>query len=251
MDIEGELKIEELAQVVAVPLDFHAGSLRALIERSALAPADTARLRSSRASSSGSLRTLFVINATSPTSHRAARPILSYLRELDVFAIVHTTLREPEAVWGRLPNAEIFHSPAVSETLQPLIDAPFFFDLAVALAYARGLSPEAIDRPRNLAKSVTTTGAENRAEAEERAALWQASIDTQRLADRIRHRFSFLSISSRPILRPGPVKFREGMLAIPTVADAAAISPSPRSVSVAAQLPQDDVDESRLGHSAT
>jgi hypothetical protein len=56
----------------------------------------------------------------------------------------------------------------VSNLFQPLIDAPFFFDLAVALAYARGLSPEEIDRPRNLAKSVTTTGAERRAEVEAR-----------------------------------------------------------------------------------
>lgn len=38
----------------------------------------------------------------------------------------------------------------------------------MALAYARGLAPEDIDRPRNLAKSVTTTGSERRAEVEAR-----------------------------------------------------------------------------------
>lgn len=166
IDVEAELKIEELAQVVALPLDFHAESLRSLIEGSALAPADDDRRR-----------TLFVVNATGPAAHQAARPILSYLGELGVFAIVHTTLAEPEAAWGALPNAEIFVSPAVAGPLQPLIDAPFFFDLAVALAYARGLTAEEIDRPRNLAKSVTTTGAERRAELEGRRELRNISLD--------------------------------------------------------------------------
>jgi hypothetical protein len=44
------------------------------------------------------------------------------------------------------------------------------------MAYARGLSPEEIDRPRNLAKSVTTTGAERRAAVEARRDFRNVSL---------------------------------------------------------------------------
>ena len=153
VDIEAELKIEELAQVVARTIDFHAASLRALIESSAWAPDDAQRI-------------LFIINATTPEAHRAARPALNYMAELDVFCLVHTTIHSTVSDWQQMENCAVFLSPAVSPALQPLIDASFFFDLAVALAYARGLSADEIDRPRNLAKSVTTTGAERRAAVE-------------------------------------------------------------------------------------
>ncbi|MEW5957536.1 MAG: hypothetical protein AB1801_07425 [Chloroflexota bacterium] len=153
--IEAELKIEELAQVVACPLDFHDASLRALIEHSAIAAQEQQR-------------TLFVINATTAEQQREARPVIDYLNGLGVFCLIHTTPHAGLEDWQARPQAEVFVSPSVSERLQPLIDAPFFFELAVALAYTRGLSPDEIDRPRNLAKSVTTTAAEPRAEVETR-----------------------------------------------------------------------------------
>lgn len=149
VDIEAELKIEELAQVVARTSDFHAASLRPLIERSALVDDDRRRI-------------LFIVNATSAAAQQEAKYVVNYLRELGVFCLIHTTPNDRLETWQELPNAEVFVSPLVTETLQALIDAPFFFDLAVALAYARGLSSEEIDRPRNLAKSVTVTGAERR-----------------------------------------------------------------------------------------
>jgi hypothetical protein len=149
VDIEAELKIEELAQVVARTSDFHAASLRPLIERSALVDDDRRRI-------------LFIVNATSAAAQQEAKYVVNYLRELGVFCLIHTTPNDRLETWKELPNAEVFVSPLVTETLQALIDAPFFFDLAVALAYARGLSSEEIDRPRNLAKSVTVTGAERR-----------------------------------------------------------------------------------------
>jgi hypothetical protein len=80
------------------------------------------------------------------------------------------------AEWQALPNAAVFVSPPISDALQPLIDAPFFFDLAVAFAYARGLSADEIDRPRNLAKSVTTTGAEKRVAVEARREFYNADL---------------------------------------------------------------------------
>ncbi len=155
IDIEAELKVEELAQILACPFDFHAPSLRSLVERSAIVRDDRQRA-------------LFIINATSEKSRKDANAVINYLNALGVFCIVHTNPSEHSEYWGSLENVEIFYSPQVSENLQALIDAPFFFDLAVALAYARGLSPREIDRPRNLAKSVTTTGAEKRAEIESR-----------------------------------------------------------------------------------
>ena len=155
VDIEAELKIEELAQVMALASDFHAASLRPLIERCALVDGDRRRI-------------LFIINATSAEAHQEASTIIHYLKELGVFCFIHTTPHDELAAWQMLPNAEVFVSPAVSRLLQPLIDAPFFFDLAVALAYARGLTADEIDRPRNLAKSVTVTGAERRAVVEAR-----------------------------------------------------------------------------------
>jgi len=155
IDIEAELKIEELAQILACPFDFHTPSLRSLMERSAIVRDDHQR-------------TLFIINATSEESRKDANTVINYLNALGVFCIVHTTPGEYSDSWDSLENVETFQSPQVSDVLQPLIDAPFFFDFAVALAYARGLSPREIDRPRNLAKSVTTTGAEKRSDVESR-----------------------------------------------------------------------------------
>lgn len=155
VDIEAELKIEELAQIVARTSDFHDADLRALIERSALVGDDRRRV-------------LFVINATAAEAQWEAQFIINYLHELDVFCLIHTTPHDRLEEWEALSNTAVFVSPHVSDSLQSLVDAPFFFELAVALAYARGLSPDEIDRPRNLAKSVTTTGAERRALVEAR-----------------------------------------------------------------------------------
>jgi len=155
IEIEAELKIEELAQIVACPFDFHIPSLRSLIERSAIVRDDRQR-------------TLFIINATSDEAQKDARSVVNYLNSLGVFCIVHTTLSEQSEAWQALPHVEVFYSPQVSDNLQSLIDAPFFFEFAVALTYARDLSPEEVDRPRNLAKSVTTTSAEKRSEVEAR-----------------------------------------------------------------------------------
>lgn len=168
IDIEAELKIEELAQIVAGTADFHDADLRALIERSALVQDDRRR-------------TLFIINATTPAAQWEAQFIINYLRELDVFCLIHTTLHDQTAAWQKLPNTAVFISPQVLDALQPLVDAPFFFELAVALAYARGLSPDEIDRPRNLAKSVTTTGAERRALVEARRSFH--NVDLQEFND--------------------------------------------------------------------
>jgi glucosamine 6-phosphate synthetase-like amidotransferase/phosphosugar isomerase protein len=164
IEIEAELKIEELAQIVACPFDFHAPSLRSLIERSAIVTEDRQR-------------TLFVINATSDEAQNDARTVINYLNSLGVFCIVHTTPSEQSESWQSLPHVEVFYSPQVSDKLQPLIDAPFFFELAVALAYARGLSSEEIDRPRNLAKSVTTTSAEKRSEIEFRRDFFNITLE--------------------------------------------------------------------------
>jgi glucosamine 6-phosphate synthetase-like amidotransferase/phosphosugar isomerase protein len=163
VDIEGELKVEELAQIVANTFEFHSASLRSLIERSAIVDDDRQR-------------TLFIINATAPERHWEARAVVNYLSALGVFCIIHTTPHAEVAAWEAIPTAEVFVSPSVSDPFQPLIDAPFFFDLAVALAYARGLSPEDIDRPRNLAKSVTTTAAERRAEVEGRQEFYNVTL---------------------------------------------------------------------------
>jgi glucosamine 6-phosphate synthetase-like amidotransferase/phosphosugar isomerase protein len=155
IDIEGELKIEELAQIMATTVDFHGASLRALIEQTAMMPDDKQRI-------------LFVINTTTPERHQEAALVINYLNSLGVFCVIHTTPNDWVESWQALPMTELFVSPSVSDLLQPLVDAPFFFDLAVALAYARGLSPDDIDRPRNLAKSVTTTAAERRGDVEAR-----------------------------------------------------------------------------------
>jgi len=163
IDIEAELKIEELAQIVACPFDFHSPSLRTLMEHSAIVGDDRQR-------------TLFIINATSEESRKEAGTVISYLNALGVFCIVHTTPEYSEN-WESFENVEIFQSPQVSEVLQPLIDAPFFFDFAVAMAYGRGLSPREIDRPRNLAKSVTTTGAEKRSDVESRFEFSNISLE--------------------------------------------------------------------------
>jgi glucosamine 6-phosphate synthetase-like amidotransferase/phosphosugar isomerase protein len=163
IDIEAELKIEELAQIVACPFDFHNPSLRTLMEHSSIVGDDRQR-------------TLFIINATSEESRQEAGTVINYLNALGVFCIVHTTPEYSE-LWQSFENVEIFQSPQVSRALQPLIDAPFFFDFAVAMAYGRGLSPREIDRPRNLAKSVTTTGAEKRSEVESRYEFTNISLE--------------------------------------------------------------------------
>ncbi len=172
VDLEGELKIEELGQIVANTFEFHSASLRPLIERSAVVPDDRQR-------------TLFIINVTGQTEQREARAIIDYLRVLEVFCLIHTTPNPDVETWQAISTVEVFVSPYLSVLLQPLIDVLFFFDLAVAIAYARGLSPEEIDRPRNLAKSVTTTAAERRADIEIRPEfnnVTLANFDAGRLA---------------------------------------------------------------------
>lgn len=164
IDLEGELKIEEIAQVVGLPIDFHATSLRPLMERSALVESDAAR-------------TLFIFNVTTQAAHAEARPLIAYLQSLRVFCIVHTTPHALVSTWQEMENTAVFVTPQVAPQLQPLLDAPFFFDLAVALGYARGLSPAAIDSPRNLAKSVTTTGAERRVVVESRPELENITLE--------------------------------------------------------------------------
>ncbi len=163
IDIEGELKIEELAQIVANTFEFHSASLRPLIERSAIMTEDR-------------YRTLFIINATTLSRLQEAHTVINYLKALGVFCIIHTIPNNNVESWRAIPTAELFVSPHLSDLLQPLVDAPFYFDLAVAMAYARGLSPEEIDRPRNLAKSVTTTAAERRTEVEARPEFQNVSL---------------------------------------------------------------------------
>jgi hypothetical protein len=126
---------------------------------------------------SDTARTLFVFNVTSPEAHAEVRPLIAYLHGLDVFCIIHTTPHARVDEWKAMENTAVFVTPQVSPLLQPLLDAPFFFDLAVALAYARGLSPAQIDSPRNLAKSVTTTGAERRVVVEARSELHNVTLE--------------------------------------------------------------------------
>ncbi|MGB7873969.1 MAG: hypothetical protein WBL25_06265 [Anaerolineales bacterium] len=164
IDIEAELKIEELAQILACSFDFHTPSLRSLMERSAILTEDRQR-------------TLFIVNATSEESWNEAGTVINYLNALGVFCVVHTTLERNSEPWLNFENVETFQSPQVSEALQALIDAPFFFEFAVAMAYGRGLSPREIDRPRNLAKSVTTTGAEKRSDVEARYEFSNISLE--------------------------------------------------------------------------
>ena len=163
IDLEGELKIEEVAQVVSLALDFHATSLRPLIEQSSLAQSDARRV-------------LFVVNASTPAAHREAQAIISYLKTLGAPCLIHCTPHERLAQWQALEEATVFVTPQASPLLQPLLDALFFFELAVALGYARGLTAAQIDSPRNLAKSVTTTGAERRAAVEARRELHNINL---------------------------------------------------------------------------
>ncbi|MFW6069639.1 MAG: SIS domain-containing protein [bacterium] len=163
IDLEGELKIEEVAQVVSLALDFHATSLRPLIEHSSLAENDARRV-------------LFVLNASTPAAHREAQAIISYLETLRVPCLIHCTPHERLAQWQALEEATVFVTPQASPPLQPLLDALFFFELAVGLGYARGLTAAQIDSPRNLAKSVTTTGAERRTAVEARRELQNVNL---------------------------------------------------------------------------
>jgi glucosamine 6-phosphate synthetase-like amidotransferase/phosphosugar isomerase protein len=143
IEVEGELKIEELAQIVAIALPPQASSLRPLIERTILATQEEQRI-------------LFVVNASTPEAKTAVLPLLHYLQERNVPALL---LCSATGFIGELAE-NCFPVPMITAECQPLLDAIFFFELAVGLAYARGLSPGDVDRPRNLAKSVTTTGAE-------------------------------------------------------------------------------------------
>ncbi|HSG15003.1 MAG TPA: hypothetical protein VLE70_01615, partial [Anaerolineae bacterium] len=195
IDIEAELKIEELAQIVARTSDFHAASLRPLIERSALFDDDRRRV-------------LFIINATSTEAQRETSYLVNYLRDLGVRCLIHTTANDRLDSWLEATNVELFVSPKVTGAFQALIDAPFFFDLAVAMAYARDLSPEEIDRPRNLAKSVTVTGAEPRETVEARRSFENISLaefasgrQAYEAWDRARHGPSRASLQATVTLR--------------------------------------------------
>jgi glucosamine 6-phosphate synthetase-like amidotransferase/phosphosugar isomerase protein len=158
VNVEGELKIEELAQIVAIALPPEA-SLRPLIERTTLALQDEQRI-------------LFVLNASTATAEIAVTPLLDHLRERGALTLLlHSAASKQFSLASEHASIHYFPIPSLTAECQPLLDALFFFELAVGLAYARGLSPAEIDRPRNLAKSVTTTGAERYSELHGRAPL--------------------------------------------------------------------------------
>ncbi len=162
--MDGALVVEEIAQVVTDAFDFFSAPVRALAERSAIAEEDAER-------------TLFVFNATDRQSHQKADALIRYLQALGVSCLVHTT---PEAAgyrWQESATTTVFLSPSVADWLRPVIDSIFFLDLALALARARGLTAEEIDRPRHLVKSATTTAAARRSEIERQATFHNVSLE--------------------------------------------------------------------------
>jgi glutamine---fructose-6-phosphate transaminase (isomerizing) len=151
INLEGELKIEEVAQIVALNLPPQASGLRPLIERTIRATRDEERV-------------LFVVNASTSEAETTTWPLITHLQAQNVLTLVLCSAASEAYSVASGESVYCFPIPAVTAACQPLLDGLFFFELAVALATARGLTPAQIDRPRNLAKSVTTTGAERYSE---------------------------------------------------------------------------------------
>jgi len=99
VDVEGELKIEEMAWIVAKDFEFHDVSLRPLIERSAIVDDDRRR-------------TLFIVNATTPERAQEAGPIINYLHGRVLYHSHHPAPR-PGRLAGDLQRRGLRLPPAI------------------------------------------------------------------------------------------------------------------------------------------
>lgn len=150
--VEGELKAEEIAWTVGKAADIRDDSWRPLLENSA----DPHVTESERVA--------IIFNMTDPGT---LEEFIKAVREVtdQGIQVVVQTFQQDNPHYAELQQMEqegkiaLFEVPRVRTTLQALVDAIFFFQFSIAFARSHGLTDPQIDNPRNLAKSVTVSGA--------------------------------------------------------------------------------------------
>lgn len=148
---EGELKLEEVRWVVGKAYDYGDDTIWNLIKRDW----------------SDEEKKVVIVSATDPERLKEAFNTIHRLNKLGIEFIV-LTFEDRNEYYENIrklcQNSEgrvsLFEVPRVHPALQGLVEAPFYFKFAVALARAAGLSDLEIDSSRNLAKSVTVKGIE-------------------------------------------------------------------------------------------
>jgi len=152
---EGELKAEEIRWGVGKAVDFNDASWRNTLRSAINTPEEE--------------QVAVVVNATDTSRLDEAIQVIEELKARNVDFVVQTLdiasvqedhyVREKIGEIYRKAANFVFAVPKVNTPLQGLIDSIFFFKYAVAISEASGLSSEEIDNSRNLAKSVTVSGA--------------------------------------------------------------------------------------------
>ncbi len=160
VDLEGELKMEEVNWILGAAFDPDDTSAWDAIEKSARLPDNE--------------KVMVIVNATDENRLEDMIWAIERLEALGIPYVVHTYSNQYLSRILQLKGCEgyVYVGNKVTKHLQSLIDAPFYFQLALALAKAKGIPPEgtpSIDVCRNLTKSVVVTGAEAQAELERQA----------------------------------------------------------------------------------
>ncbi len=168
--VEGELKAEEIAWTVGKAADIRDDSWRSLLENSA----DPHVTESERVAT--------IFNMTDPGT---LDQFIKAIREVtdQGIQVVVQTFQKDNSHYAELQRMEqegriaLFEVPRVRTTLQALVDAIFFFQFSIAFARSHGLTDPQIDNPRNLAKSVTVSGARSLEELVRNSATRVVKVD--------------------------------------------------------------------------
>lgn len=192
---EGELKGEEIASIVGLSADIEDASWQATV-----VPNHDPRFPEEE-------KVIVVFDMTDPDRLGA---FMSPIRELAAagagFIVLtyqsadHPHYEELEALAAQHPDRiHLVVVPKVRPTLQPLINALFYFRFGAAIAKGRGMTAEEIENSRNLAKSVTVSYAQSLRELLETVKTKvitmarHADEATGRLAQKLQSHFNFLA----------------------------------------------------------
>ncbi len=155
--VEGELKGEEIASIVGVAADIDDSSWQATVTHNLDPKAEEKD------------KVIFGFDMTDPDRFDEFMAEIRKLAEAGADFIILTFdargnphFEELEFLAGEhAGKIHLVTVPQVRTTLQPLINALFYFRFGTALAKGRGMTAAEIENSRNLAKSVTVSYAQN------------------------------------------------------------------------------------------
>jgi len=151
---EAELKFEEVLWIAGAAYDLSDERFWPDIEFPKLNPDDSP---------------VVIVNATDEARMQEAVALIKKLRDKGVNVVVQTYEGSHVETLRQYGVEDIYLTTEVHPVLQDLVDASFFFRLVHEMAMQKGMSDYDIDNCRNLAKSVTVSGAEQEEQIKKQA----------------------------------------------------------------------------------